>query len=74
MDEPCPSCGGAGGGPFGPAGSAWDDESWVCPRCEGTGALVVAGEGRGSVRPGLAKASPGAEGAEIAPRRAAGDE
>lgn len=51
---PCPACGGAGGGPFGPAGSAWDDESYVCPRCKGRGFLsaddLVA-------RPGLAKAA-----------------
>ena len=45
----CPSCGGAGGGPFGPAGSAWDDEEFVCPRCKGVGMIVE--------RPGIAKAS-----------------
>jgi hypothetical protein len=49
----CPACGGAGGGPFGPAGSAWDDESYVCPRCKGTG--VIAWDDV-AVRPGLAKA------------------
>lgn len=49
MDErvDCPACGGAGGGPFGRAGSAWDDDEFVCPRCEGVGAILV--------RPGLAK-------------------
>ena len=31
----CPACGGAGGGPFGRAGSVWDDEEYVCPRCKG---------------------------------------
>lgn len=49
---PCPACGGAGGGPFGRAGSAWDDESYVCPRCEGVGKVEVL---PASVRPGLAK-------------------
>jgi len=48
----CPACGGAGGGPFGPPGSAWDDEAYVCPRCRGTG---VVAEGRAVARP-LAKA------------------
>ncbi len=38
-DTTCPACGGAGGGPFGRAGSRWDDESYVCPRCEGLGVL-----------------------------------
>lgn len=49
----CPSCGGAGGGPFGRAGSAWDDEDYVCPRCKGAG--VIAWDDV-AVRPGLAKA------------------
>ncbi len=55
----CPSCGGAGGGPFGPAGSAWDDESYVCPRCKGKG-WVTAEElvAPPSQRPGIAKAAP----------------
>lgn len=35
----CPVCGGSGGGPFGPPGSAWDTEAYVCPRCEGLGVL-----------------------------------
>jgi hypothetical protein len=35
----CPACGGAGGGPFGRPGSAWDVEAYVCPRCEGLGAI-----------------------------------
>jgi hypothetical protein len=33
----CPACGGSGGGPFGRPGSAWDVETYVCPRCEGLG-------------------------------------
>jgi hypothetical protein len=40
--SPCPACGGSGGGPFGPAGSAWDIESYACLRCGGDG--VVAAE------------------------------
>jgi hypothetical protein len=52
---PCPSCGGSGGGPFGPPGSAWDVEGYACPRCKGTGVLQVAGaEASPSPRP-LAK-------------------
>lgn len=53
----CPSCGGAGGGPFGRAGSAWDDEDFVCPRCKGRGVIAlddVAGVPR--FAPGLVKA------------------
>jgi hypothetical protein len=38
-DETCPSCGGSGGGPFGRPGSAWDVETYVCPRCHGVGVL-----------------------------------
>ena len=37
----CPACGGAGGGPFGRAGSAWDVETYECPRCEGTGRVSL---------------------------------
>jgi hypothetical protein len=37
----CPSCGGAGGGPLGRAGRGWDTESYVCPRCEGLGVILV---------------------------------
>lgn len=37
----CPSCGGSGGGPFGRMGSAWDREDYVCPRCEGRGAIAA---------------------------------
>ena len=48
----CPACGGAGGGPFGRAGSVWDVETYECPRCEGRGRipLVVA-----TAKVGLAK-------------------
>lgn len=49
----CPACGGAGGGPFGRAGSAWDDESFVCPRCKGAGVVPL---DEVVLRPGLAKA------------------
>ena len=56
----CPSCGGAGGGPFGPAGSAWDDDEYVCPRCEGLGVILAGKDGEGSgLRPGLVKANGG---------------
>lgn len=50
--ETCPACGGAGGGPFGKAGSAWDDEEFVCQRCEGIGQVLVVSD---PMRPGLAK-------------------
>jgi len=56
----CPSCGGAGGGPFGRAGSAWDDEEYVCPRCKGVGMLAVSDLVAPSVRPGIVKAVPDA--------------
>ncbi len=64
----CPSCGGAGGGPVGRAGSPWDDEDYVCPRCEGTGMVALAD--LGAPRPGLVKAAP--DEAEIASQRARG--
>lgn len=48
----CPSCGGAGGGPFGRANSAWDDDDYVCPRCEGEGVIVLS-----DPRPGIVKAN-----------------
>lgn len=69
MEEECTACGGSGGGPFGRAGSAWDDESYECPRCEGTGRLHV---GTPSQRPGLVKAATSAEVAAAAKRTAAG--
>jgi Zn-finger nucleic acid-binding protein len=58
----CPACGGGGGGPFGRSGSAWDVETYVCPRCEGLGVVV---DGVVLARP-LAKAR--TEPAERAPR------
>jgi hypothetical protein len=65
----CPACGGSGGGPFGPPGSAWDVEGYLCPRCKGTGLLQVRAEesalalrplAKGSTKaaPGLAKPGP----------------
>jgi ribosomal protein S27AE len=49
----CPSCGGAGGGPVGRAGSAWDTEDYVCPRCKGEG-MILAADAL-SQRPGIVK-------------------
>jgi hypothetical protein len=66
---PCPSCGGAGGGPFGPAGSAWDTEDYVCPRCKGAGAVALE-ELTPSVRPGIVKAAPGDSAAPPKKRKA----
>ncbi len=57
----CPSCGGAGGGPFGRVGSAWDDEEYVCPRCKGVGAIALDDVMTAMppvVRPGIVKATP----------------
>ena len=54
----CPACGGAGGGPFGRAGSAWDDDAYVCPRCKGAGAIAIDDVMVQSQRPGIAKAPP----------------
>jgi hypothetical protein len=61
--EPCPACGGAGGGPFGRAGSAWDIESYECPRCEGWGYIrereAAVEDGPPVIaRPGIAKVAP----------------
>jgi hypothetical protein len=39
LDVECPACGGSGGGPFGRPGSAWDVETYVCPRCDGLGVV-----------------------------------
>lgn len=49
----CPACGGSGGGPFGPPGSAWDVEDYRCPRCAGRGFIPLV-EPVGA-RPPLAK-------------------
>jgi DnaJ-class molecular chaperone len=54
----CPACGGAGGGPMGRAGSAWDTEDYVCPRCEGEG-MILFGDVP-SQRPGIVKTTPAA--------------
>jgi hypothetical protein len=57
----CPSCGGAGGGPFGRANSAWDDDEYVCPRCKGVGFIAlddVLSPAPQSQRPGIVKAVP----------------
>ena len=67
----CPSCGGAGGGPFGRAGSAWDDDAYVCPRCEGVGALAPGDVMLQSQRPGLVKAVPDAAVAPAPTKRTA---
>ena len=56
----CPACGGAGGGPFGRAGSAWDDDEYVCPRCKGEGVIARGDEMVQSQRPGIVKAVPDA--------------
>ena len=53
---PCTACGGAGGGPFGRAGSAWDDEAYACPRCEGSGVIRLEDVTVQSQRPGIVKA------------------
>ena len=57
---PCPACGGAGGGPFGRAGSAWDDDAYVCPRCKGAGVIALDDVMVQSQRPGIVKAIPDA--------------
>ena len=64
--EQCPSCGGAGGGPFGRPNSAWDDESYQCPRCEGTGWV------RRVTGPGIAKTTLPAQPAAAPKRKAKG--
>ena len=56
----CPACGGAGGGPIGRAGSAWDTEDYVCPSCQGEGMVALADASSPSQRPGIVKAT-GAE-------------
>jgi hypothetical protein len=68
---PCPACGGAGGGPFGRAGSAWDDEEYVCVRCEGVGFVMMDDVmiQSQSLRPGLVKAIGDAAPAVLEPKR-----
>ena len=53
---PCPACGGAGGGPIGRAGGAWDDDEYVCPRCEGIGTIMLSDVM--VQRPGIVKTVP----------------
>lgn len=67
----CPACGGAGGGPFGPAGSVWDSEDYVCTRCKGEGVIAI---DPAAPRPGIVKAAtPSAErAAETEKRKATG--
>lgn len=67
----CPSCGGAGGGPLGRAGSAWDDDEYVCPRCEGAGAIALDDVMVQSQRPGIVKAVPDAAEAPAEKKRKA---
>ncbi len=58
-DKTCPSCGGAGGGPLGRAGGAWDTDDYVCPRCAGLGILTLRDVEEIPVSgPGVVKASP----------------
>ena len=67
----CLACGGAGGGPFGRAGSVWDTEDYVCPRCRGTGAERLEVTAAASIpRPGVAKVAD----VPVRRKRAAGDE
>jgi ribosomal protein S27AE len=72
--EECPACGGAGGGPFGRANSAWDIESYECPRCEGWGYLRAAAEVEEEppvvARPGIVKTTPAQRVVEKKKRRA----
>ncbi len=75
MDErvSCPASGGSGGGPFGPAGSAWDTEDYVCPRCKGVGTLSIEElAAPPSVRPGIVKATPAERDAAAKKRKATG--
>lgn len=53
----CPACGGSGGGPFGRPGSAWDVETFVCPRCRGAGHVAL----QAAVARPLAKSAPPVE-------------
>jgi len=69
-NDVCPACGGAGGGPFGRAGGAWDTEDYVCPRCLGAGAIQPGA--LPAARPGVVKAAPAP--ATPTKRRASGDD
>ena len=64
----CLACGGAGGGPIGRAGSAWDTEDYVCPRCKGEGMILAADVP--SQRPGIVKTAAAAA-EEVARKRKA---
>jgi hypothetical protein len=69
----CPSCGGAGGGPLGRAGSSWDTEEYVCPRCDGLGVLILRDAQATPVsRPGVAKASSPPPAFAAVPKRVVG--
>jgi hypothetical protein len=70
VGETCPSWGGAGGGPFGRAGSAWDVDDYVCVRCDGAGVVAAASgaTAAGPARPGVAKA----RGEAVEPKSKAG--
>jgi hypothetical protein len=61
-ERECPACGGAGGGPFGRAGSGWDVETYECPRCEGWGYIRANAANDEALdvrpRPGIAKTTP----------------
>ena len=80
--EPCPACGGAGGGPFGRANSGWDIESYECLRCDGNGwvsardeeerAALAASAPRTGIAKGIVKTQ--TPRAEPAKRRASGDD
>jgi len=63
-DVQCPACGGGGGGPFGRRGSAWDVESYTCPRCQGLG---IVRDRAAVVRPLAKTASRPVDGAAVKP-------
>ena len=68
-DATCPACGGSGGGPLGRAGGAWDDEDYVCPRCDGEGYVS---HPLPASRPGIAKGVAKAEASPEERKRAQG--
>lgn len=55
---------------MGRAGSAWDTEEYVCPRCEGRGMVLVAEVP--SQRPGIVKATTAATDEAAQKRKATG--